>query len=197
MLCGDEEAFRQIYRALQPGLLRYLTVLLGPNDAEDMASETWAQAVRDLARFQGDADGFRGWITTIARHRAMDLLRAKGRRPVADLPIEDFGDRAAREDTEADAWESMSTAAALRLIRTLPAEQAEAILLRTVIGLDAKSAARILGRRPGAVRTAAYRGLRSLARQMDDSSRGVPRAAKQSVMVFGDTPRRASAEELT
>src|SRR5215218_2355663 len=80
MRAGDTEAFRFVYRSVQPPLLRYLKVLVGSEDAEDVASETWAQAVRDLGRFHGDADGFRGWITTIGRHRAMDLLRQRSRR---------------------------------------------------------------------------------------------------------------------
>jgi RNA polymerase sigma-70 factor (ECF subfamily) len=41
-------------------------------------------------------------------------------------------------------------------------------MLRAVIGLDAATAARVLGKRPGAVRTAAYRGLRTLARRLGD-----------------------------
>jgi RNA polymerase sigma-70 factor (ECF subfamily) len=45
----------------------------------------------------------------------------------------------------------------------LPTQQAEAVLLRVVMGLDAETVGRILGKRPGAVRTAAYRGLRRLA----------------------------------
>src|SRR5687768_7618159 len=71
---GDEDAFRVLYRSVQPALLRYLRVLVG-EDAEDVASEAWLQIARDLASFRGDVDGFRGWATTIARHRAMDHLR--------------------------------------------------------------------------------------------------------------------------
>ena len=51
MLAGDERAFRTVYRAVQPPLLRYLSVLVGRSEAEDVASETWAQAFRDLDRF--------------------------------------------------------------------------------------------------------------------------------------------------
>ena len=73
---GDEDAFRRLYRLQQPALLRYLRVLVG-EDAEDVASEAWLQIARDLSTFSGDWDGFRGWTATIARHRAMDLLRAQ------------------------------------------------------------------------------------------------------------------------
>ena len=71
---GDSEAFRLLYRDLQPRLLRYLHALAG-QDAEDIASETWLQVTRDLAGFTGSYDGFRGWAATIARHRALDHLR--------------------------------------------------------------------------------------------------------------------------
>ena len=54
-----------------------------------------------------------------------------------------------------------------RLIATLPPDQAEAVLLRVVVGLDAASAGRVLGKRPGAVRTAAHRGLRRLAELLE------------------------------
>src|SRR5829696_4745768 len=86
LLLGDEDAFRLVYRALQPGLLRYLTVLVGATDAEDVAAETWAQAFRDLRCFSGTADGFRGCVTTIGRNRSLDLVRSKARRPVLDVP---------------------------------------------------------------------------------------------------------------
>src|SRR5437763_14483782 len=46
---GDSEAFRLLYRDLQPRLLRYLATLAGPLDAEDIPSETWLQVTRDLA----------------------------------------------------------------------------------------------------------------------------------------------------
>jgi RNA polymerase sigma-70 factor (ECF subfamily) len=168
MLLGDEEAFRLVYRAVQPGLLRYLTVLVGVTDAEDVAAETWSQAFRDLRRFSGTADGFRGWVTTIGRNRALDLVRSRGRRPVLDVPVEELWEQTAPQDTESDVLALFSTQEALQLIATLPQDQAEAVLLRAVIGLDAKTAATVLGKRPGAVRTAAYRGLRSLQKNLDE-----------------------------
>lgn len=168
MLSGDDDAFRLVFRALQPRLVRYLGALVGPDDADDVASETWAQACRDLGSFRGDADGFRGWVTTIGRHRALDHLRARGRRPQSAGPVEEFPEPVAVDDVEETVATIISTEGALGLIAALPQEQAEAVLLRSVMGLDAKAAGRVLGRSPGAVRTAAYRGLRALARRADE-----------------------------
>jgi len=163
---GDETAFRLVYRAQQPALLRYLTVLVGA-DAEDVASEAWLQIARDLRTFRGDWDGFRGWSATIARHRALDHIRRTRRRPIAAQPVDLVAaDRASGPDAAEQALETLGTAAAVALIATLPRDQAEAVMLRAVVGLDAASAGRVLGKRAGAVRTATYRGLRTLARQV-------------------------------
>lgn len=163
MCAGDAEAFRLVYRSVQAPLLRYLEVLVGRDDAEDVASETWGQAVRDLHRFTGDADGFRGWITTIGRHRALDLLRQRSRRIRADQDLTGI-EVPDGTDLEVRVAEVISTEAALDLIRTLPRDQAEAVMLRAVMGLDARTAGHVLGKRPGAVRSAASRGLRTLER---------------------------------
>jgi RNA polymerase sigma-70 factor, ECF subfamily len=166
---GDEAGFRHIFRVVQPGLLRYLTVLVGA-DAEDVAGETWAQVCRDLGRFDGGADGFRAWVTTIGRHRALDHLRARKRRMTEPAPVEALHEVPAADDTTSEVIEAMATRDALAWIGSLPRDQAEAVLLRVVIGLDAASAARVLGKRPGAVRTAAYRGLRRLAASVNDDA---------------------------
>jgi RNA polymerase sigma-70 factor (ECF subfamily) len=162
---GSEEAFRGLYRAVQPGLLRYLRVLVG-DDADDVASETWLQIARDLRSFRGE-EGFRAWAATIGRHRALDHLRHCRRRPAVSVPVEHLVELAGGGDTAASASESISTDAALALIRTLPRDQAEAVLLRVVVGLDAETAGKVLGKRAGAVRTASYRGLRRLAERLD------------------------------
>ncbi|HZR50868.1 MAG TPA: RNA polymerase sigma factor [Streptosporangiaceae bacterium] len=162
---GDADAFRALFRDMQPRLLRYLGTLAG-DDAEDVASETWLQVARDIGGFEGDYAGFRGWVTTIARHRALDEARRRVRRPAVAVPADDLTALPAANDTAADGIEAVSTAAALRLIATLPPDQAEAVLLRAVIGLDAEAAGRVVGKRAGAVRTAAHRGLRTLARRL-------------------------------
>ena len=69
---GDEAGFVAIYRDVQPRLLRYATVLVGRDAAEDVTAEAWLQISRDLHTFTGDGDRFRGWAATIVHHRAMD-----------------------------------------------------------------------------------------------------------------------------
>jgi RNA polymerase sigma-70 factor (ECF subfamily) len=167
---GDDDAFCTLYNAVQPGLLRYLRGLVG-QDAEDVASEAWLQIARDMRSYRGEGAGFRAWAASIARHRALDHLRRQSRRPVnATDGVDQLQWLADGQDTAAHAADSLATDAAIALIATLPPDQAEAVLLRVVMGLDAQAAARVLGKRAGAVRTAAHRGLRRLARQLEEAT---------------------------
>jgi RNA polymerase sigma-70 factor (ECF subfamily) len=173
---GDEAAFARLFRDLNPPLLRYLRVA-APDWAEDLASESWLQIARDIHSFSGDERAFRSWAFAVARHRLLDHRRSAARRPqtVAEDaagfdPADRDADPAVLADTQA------STAEALRLIATLPPDQAEVIALRVVAGLDVAEVARVVGKRPGAVRVLAHRGLRRLAdRLRATKSSGVTR----------------------
>jgi RNA polymerase sigma-70 factor (ECF subfamily) len=159
---GDEAAFGMLYREVHPGLLRYLRGLVG-DDAEDVASEVWLQIARDIRSFREEGAGVRAWAVTIARHRALDHLRKLRRRPADVVPAEVLVDLPDSQDTADQAITAAATKAAIALIATLPRDQAEVILLRTVVGLDARAVGEVLGKRPGSVRTTAWRGLRRLA----------------------------------
>jgi RNA polymerase sigma-70 factor, ECF subfamily len=162
---GDEAAFARLWRDAHPPLLRYLRVLAG-EAAEDVAGEIWLEVARGLARFKGGEQEFRAWLLTLARRRVTDMRRYDARRPVRLTADVGELDRPAADDTAAAALENMSTEAAVALIATLPREQAEVIALRFIAGLDVGQVARIVGKRPGAVRVAAHRGLRSLAARL-------------------------------
>lgn len=179
---GDPAAFSRVFRAIQPGLVRYLRVYVGA-DAEDAASEAWAHVCRDIERFSGDGNDFRAWVATIGRNRSLDMLRARKRRPavggeLAESVLAAVPDATTTEDAALAAW---STSAAVAVINQLPREQAEAVLLRVVMGLDAASVGRVLGKRPGAVRTAVYRGLKTLGQRLDATA-SVPPAEQCDVL---------------
>jgi len=181
---GDDDAFSALYAAVQPGILRYLQGIVG-QDAEDVAAEAWLQIARDLRRYRGEGGGFAAWAVSVARHRAMDHLRRQSRRPAQPVDLETLGHLTDGYDTADQAVQAVATHRAIALIATLPRDQAEAVLLRVVVGLDADAAGRILGKRPGAVRTAAYRGLRRLARQLEQDpppSRPLERRPGPAVM---------------
>ena len=161
---GDEEAFRALFRAVQPRLLRYLAVTT-PGAGEDIAAEAWVRVVRDLDRFHGDDDDFGAWVLTIARHRRVDAARAAARD--RSVPVATPPERPAPDDVPAAVEAMVSTESALRLLAMLPPSEAEVVALRVVAGLDVAAVAVVTGRRPGTVRVLAHRGLRRLATLVD------------------------------
>lgn len=169
---GDIRAFELLYADVNPRLLRFLTARVGDEGA-DVASETWLQVTRDLGTFTGNADDFRGWVVSIGRHRALDHLRARNRRPSDPWDPTTLPDMAL-PGAEEDAAQAMATRRALALIATLPPDQAEAVLLRVVVGLDAPAAAKVLGKRPGSVRMATSRGLARLAVLLEEQGVTLP-----------------------
>jgi len=161
---GDEAAFTRLFRSVQPLLLRYLRTVArdGLVSADDVAAETWVSVVRGLDRFRGDEDGFRGWVFTIARARLVDARRSTGRLPLPVDTVAELADRPAEVDVPTAVDELMTTEAALEVIARLAPDQAEAVVLRHVVGLDVAQTARVLGKKPGAVRVATMRGLARL-----------------------------------
>lgn len=162
---GDESAFTELFRATQPALLRYLRVV-AQGDADDIAADTWVQVVRGLGSFSAEEPAaFRAWVLSIGRHRWLDHLRSRRRRhetAMASVP-----EQAGPFDPIELVYELMSTESALDLIRTLPHDQAEVVMLRYVADLDLARIAELLGKKPGAVRVLSHRGLHRLRAALD------------------------------
>lgn len=171
---GREQDFLLLWRGLQPRLLRFLRAYASEG-VEDVAAETWLQVVRDLGRFRGDADDFRRWLFTLARHRAIDAGRARALRPlvlVGDARELDLG--ATGPSAEAQALQALSTRSAVALLAGLPPRQADCVALRVLAGLDVASVADIVGISPGAVRVTVHRALRALSEHPSLSALEVP-----------------------
>lgn len=166
---GDGAAFAALWRDSNPPLLRYLWVAAG-DAAEDLAAEVWLDVARRIESFRGGEPEFRRWLFTMARRKLIDRHRHEARRPESPTADAELLDRPAANDTVAAALEQISTERALALIATLPRDQAEIIVLRVVVGMDATVVARVVGKSPGAVRIAAHRGLRALAARLGDAA---------------------------
>jgi RNA polymerase sigma-70 factor (ECF subfamily) len=159
---GDEAAIATLFQALHPQLLRYVRHQ-APDVCEDLVAETWLAAARLLPDFEGDVGDFRALLFSIARRRVVDHYRARARRPVtveldgAPQPVEP-------DPAEAVVAALSSDQAVEALLRGLPPDQAEVVLMRVVGDLSADEVAAVTQRTAGAVRVLQHRALRRLAR---------------------------------
>jgi RNA polymerase sigma-70 factor (ECF subfamily) len=146
-------------------VLRYLYAR-EPSEAEDLASEVWLDVAAGIGRFRGDEDGFRAWVFTIARRRLLDLRRRASVRREKPVPLELLGGDRGVGNAEGEALASLDADAAVALIATLPPDQSDVVLLRVIGDLSVAEVAKILGKRPGAIRALQHRALKGLARKI-------------------------------
>ena len=146
---GSDSAFTLIWRNYQPRMVRYLAMFT--SEPEDLCSEVWIKIATSIKSFQGDSKAFKGWIYTIARNAATDLARKKARSGTSV------------ELDESD-WigENSTMVEVMDLVKRLPQEYAEVIMLRVVADLDASEVAEIVGKTQGNVRVLTHRGLKQL-----------------------------------
>jgi RNA polymerase sigma factor (sigma-70 family) len=162
---GAEWAWAELYKEHAPAVLGYLRARRAP-DPEDLLGEVFLQLARDLSDFEGDASAFRAWVFTVAHNRLLDDLRRRGRRVQAD------GGHALDEldggvgDAEDDALTSLREQQLAAMIARLSADQQAVVLLRVIADLTVEQVARVIGKRPGAVKALQRRGLAALEREM-------------------------------
>jgi RNA polymerase sigma factor (sigma-70 family) len=158
---GAEWAWSRLYNDIAGPVLGYLRTR-GAVEPEDLVGEVFLQVARNLGTFRGDYPAFRSWVFTVAHHRVVDERRYRTRRPVdpGDIPEGTL----ATGNTEAEALEQLATDEVIGLLATLTAEQRDVLLLRVVGDLSVDEVAKVVGRRPGAVKALQRRGLDSLRR---------------------------------
>lgn len=78
---GDQQAVASLYDRYGPVLYAVAYRVVGQRaDAEDVVIEVFAQAWREAQRFEPGRGSVAGWLTMMARSRALDLVRARARR---------------------------------------------------------------------------------------------------------------------
>ena len=159
---GAPWAAEVLFRDLQPRVLRFLRST-EPRAADDLAGDVWLAMARGVATFEGDLGDFRAWVFSIARRRLADHRRTAARRATDPVDHAQFAHRTDGTDTAALAVGGMSGQAAVDLITaSLPAEQAEVLVLRIVAELDVHHVAEVMGRSSNWVRVTQHRALRRL-----------------------------------
>jgi RNA polymerase sigma factor (sigma-70 family) len=131
---------------------RFLVASVGRQEADDCLQETLIAALRAYPRLRAGSN-VRAWMLAIARNKATDLHRARGRAPV---PV---GDPPERAHHDAPAGEDEALWAA---VRELPPKQRAAVVLRYVNDLSHREIAAVLDCSEAAARRSLHEGLTKL-----------------------------------
>jgi RNA polymerase sigma-70 factor (ECF subfamily) len=155
----DPDAWEALYRRMYSRLHAYARRRLpSSEDPDDAVSETMMRAVDRIGVFTWEGAGFDAWLYGICRNVVLESVRASGRAtPQADPP-----DAAIDDPPEARLLAQEESASLRAAFARLRPEDRELLELRVVGGLSSEEVAAVLGKRPGAVRTAQSRALARL-----------------------------------
>ncbi len=168
MARGEEHAATLLYDRHAASMYGLALRIVGETaDAEEVVLDAFAQAWREAARFDGARGSVLGWLTTIVCTRALDLVRARGRRVKAtdaaahglDAPAAMGSGFAAPDAQVQDAETTGSVHGALQ---QLPAPQRVAIELAFFEGLTHHEVAERLQQPLGTVKTRIRLGMLKL-----------------------------------
>ena len=130
---GDEAAFTEIVRTYETPVHNYVLRLTGDRSlAEDLTQEVFVRVLNGLPKFSLRCK-FTTWLFQVTKNRVLDELRARERRPLAPVSLED----APHLEVVDQPVERVETIDALwRAIEGLPVDLKMALLLRDVVGLS-------------------------------------------------------------
>ena len=149
-----KQPFEAIIAAHGATVLRVARAILGPNDADDAWSDTFLAAMTAYPDLPADAN-VEAWLVPIAHRKAIDIIRAAGRQPLAvgDVPDSASSDTADGRD--------LDLAAA---VARLPDKQRKSVAYHYLAGLRYAQIAELLGTNEAAARRAAADGIARLRR---------------------------------
>jgi RNA polymerase sigma-70 factor (ECF subfamily) len=165
---GDQDAFDQLYAALEPPIARYVRRLAGDgSEWEDLVQETFIALYRNLDRVQGP-DHLRPYTFRIARNLCYDALR-RGSRTEGDVSIDSDTPAAIiytlRDDTlppdEVTHWLLMNVEVQ-QAITSLPEAQRQALLLFCEEEMTYAEIAGVMGISIGTVKSRIFHAKKTL-----------------------------------
>jgi RNA polymerase sigma-70 factor (ECF subfamily) len=168
---GHLEAFNDLVEAHQDQLFALVVRMVPDRDqASDVVQEAFFSAYRNLSSFRGGS--VRSWLNRIAVNAAMDLQRARKRRPVQPYPeLEDDSwqpPAGSETDPERITVEAERTRALEAALAGITSDQRTAIVLFDVEGYDYGEIASMTGVSLGTVKSRIHRGRLALRGLLED-----------------------------
>lgn len=180
---GDKAAFGDLYDKFATRIYNYVYYRTGSSqDAEDITSRVFFRAMRHITNYTDRGVPFSAWLYRIAHNLVANWHRDSSRHQ--EVELED-GYRASKgeEHPEVALLESEEQQALMRLIRNLPEERQQLLILKFVEHMSNAEIGQIMDRTEGAIKSLYHRTLLSLREEITNDSTG-----SFSLDMFGELP---------
>ena len=163
---ADSSALERLYELASPLLFAALTRILRRRAlAEEALQDVFVSIWQRAAQFQASRGRPMAWMMSIARYRAIDLLRHERSAPVL---VPDLPERADSGDDKEDSGSWMPAAGLLeRCLGLLNDQQRSCLELAYVGGNSHEEISRLTGNALGTVKSWIRRGLQSLRKCLE------------------------------
>lgn len=167
---GDHEAFGKLYEEYVERIFNYVYYRTGnQHDAEDLTARVFFRAMRRIPQYQERGLPVSAWLYRIAHNLVANWHRDRGRRPEISLD-EGYTGIPHSEHPEITLLHIEEQDHLLRIIRDLPADRQQLIILKFVEHMSNSEIGLIMGKTEGAVKSLYHRTLLSLRVEMDPLS---------------------------
>ena len=157
---GDAAAWESLMLAHQEAVFRFAYLLLGdPDDAEDIAQESFLRAWKHLKRFD-PARPLKPWLLSITSNLASNRRRSAGRYFAAVMRA--FRDEPTSTRIEDKSAQNLESAELWNAVQKLNAPDQQVIYLRYFLDLSVSETAEILRIAEGTVKSRLSRALEKL-----------------------------------
>ena len=159
---GDSQAFGIIYERYVSRIYNYIYYRTGNHhDAEDLTARVFYRAIRSIVNYQDRGLPISAWLYRIAHNLVANWHRDRSRRP--EIVLDDtIPLHIPTEHPEVTLMQTEEQERLLRLIRKLPAERQQLIILKFVDHMSNSEIGEIMGRTEGAVKSLYHRTLLAL-----------------------------------
>lgn len=165
---GDKEAFSILYERYVNRIFNYIYYRTGnPHEAEDLTSRVFHRALHHIAGYDNRGIPFSAWLYRIAHNLVANWHRDNSRRK--EVPLEDYAQQPQRAPApETSVVNNQDLEDLLKIIRRLPDDRQQLLILKFVEGMSNAEVAIIMQRSEGAIKSLYHRTLMTLR---DDLSR--------------------------
>ena len=159
---GDQESFGMLYERYIGRIYNYVYYRTGNHhDAEDLTARVFFRAIRSIGSFQDRGLPISAWLYRIAHNLVANWHRDKSRRP--EILLDDgLSFHPSGEHPETTLLMVEEHERLLEIIRKLPPERQQLLILKFVDHLSNAEIGQIMGRTEGAIKSLYHRTLLSL-----------------------------------
>ena len=161
---GDSQAFGLIYDLFFEGVYRYVFLKVPKEDCEDVVSDIFLKAWKNIGQYRATEGVFRSWLFRLAHNMIVDYYRQRH----DTTTIEEMEDEVVTDDTTITVDRSLDTDSLKKALTKISPLTGQAVVLRYIEDWSYADIADTMQISEGYARVLIHRGLKELKTALEE-----------------------------